>query len=219
MNSIVSSLAGDFRWSSQIEKGFSMSQILKSFPPHWQAGIFLLAHSKFKEFPEVPTVNELLKNIGVSASSAYLGKEIIEKLLTFDSHDQQCNSRTNLLEFKIAIMEFELQNPNNRGEGKRNSFSYEYKEKVIEEKEKFGLSWEEVSKQLNIPLQTLKKFSRKKIKIDSPKELPQELLELINKYLQSKEIKRSVKEFFEKNKNMIKGQDLIIGPYAVYFYL
>ena len=205
MNSIVSSLAGDFRWSPQIEKGFSMNQILKSFPPHWQAGICLLVHSKFKEFPEVPTVNELLKNLGVSASSAYLGKEIIEKLLTFDSHDQQCNSRTNLLEFKIAIMEFELQNPNNRGEGRRNSFSYEYKEKVIEEKEKFGLSWEEVSKQLNIPLQTLKKFSRNKIKIDSPKELPQELLELINKYLQSKEIKRSVKEFFEKNKNMVEG--------------
>lgn len=190
-----------------------MKNRIEQLPQNWQAGLCLSALSFFKRFSSNPTAVEICNHFEVSTSKAYLDKVLIEELLLFELEDgatehQEAAPGNNHLMFKIEVLEFEAKNPGIRKAGERNHFKEDYKKKIIELKKKFNLTWDQISLLLIIPVETLKKFTRATVEKDESiiLSLTPELVEMINKYLQSAPKCKSTKEFFHQNTESILKQ-------------
>ena len=192
-----------------------MNNILESIPGNWQSGLCLLALPILKNFSKLPSVEVLCEFMQHSTSSAYQGKKAVENLLSIDKvQEHRSDHQFDILEFENQVLKFELNYPSSRIRGHRNSFSDVYKQFVIKAKGKYQLSWEEISKTLDIPIETLKKFSRDE---NMPQQITEglspQLVELINHYLRS-DGKKSAKNFHYTNEAMMQDIGLKYRPFC-----
>lgn len=106
-------------------------------------------------------------------------------------------------DFEIEIIRYEATHPTCRQPGMRTQLDTGYKAFVDDSRNRYGVTVQRASEILSISIDTLKKFSRAAEETteaeEAPRELPREVRELVNCYLQTRRGKKTVKEFCAQN--------------------
>lgn len=116
--------------------------------------------------------------------------------------------------FSRDIFEYKSNFPNCWIKDERHQLSSDFKYFLIFKKEEYNLSWEDVSRLLGIPLDTLKKLKRQKSKDDDAgggsnlKIIPEQIIEKLSQFFKNRESKATVKDFINKNPETLQELNL-----------
>jgi len=196
------------------------------FPAAWQAALALMLRKVFQDMGFEFTANDLCEQLGVGRTTAYNARaEIIDRLKSIPHAGNQIaelkkelddkNARLKDQEFLGEVYKYRLDNPKCIYELKRQHYTEEFKRFILDLKKEYGFTNEKVSKLLDIPVDTLKKYLKAVetiIPVSTAKELPPEVVELVNIYLHSIKggKKRSVKDFCKKNPDVLKQLNMTV---------
>jgi hypothetical protein len=189
----------------------AMTQLL-DHPVSWQGAMGIILKPVLSKMGLSLNIGDLCETLGIGRTSAYEAKKHIEEKLFQPPQDQKKENelerdlkieknKVACKEFEIEVLKYKIDHPDCYVDGQRPFYSEEYKEFILELKVKYGFTFEKISPIVAIPLDTLKKFPKaidSKAPGDAPKELPQNVVKLINIFLRSKG-KKTVKNFVKKN--------------------
>ncbi len=197
---------------------------LDEIPKHFQAACAYLARPMLARMNIRYEMKDVCKALEIEhhsmlSSSRKMGKLLFSKKSNED-YEKYIALKTQLNEeiFSKNIYEFKSNNPNCWIKDERHQMSSEFKDFLILKKEEFNLSWEDVHRLLGIPVDTLKKLKGQKSTDrdddednsngSSLMEIPDHIIWKLRKYFHSRESKASVKEFIEKNPDVLSEMKL-----------
>jgi hypothetical protein len=181
---------------------------MKNIPMAWQAAFVLMVRPLLARIGIKVDMGAVYKEAGISQASALQTARIaLKKLFTESSSLKKDRLKVNELESKLAegqflisVLNFEKKNPGCYDNGERAWFSLEFKAFILEKKSEYDLSWEQISRLLDIPVNTLKKFKRSKSDDDSdpsgPSELPEKVRLLLSTFLKTQNARKKSVKFF-----------------------
>jgi hypothetical protein len=113
--------------------------------------------------------------------------------------------------FNSDIYEYKSNYPDCWTKDERNQMTDDFKDLLILKKEEYNLSWEDVHRLLGIPLDTLKKLKRQKSTEKDDDDdgshlfvMPEHIIEKLSKFFKSRESKATVKDFIDKNPEVLQ---------------
>ncbi len=190
-------------------------------PMAWQVAFLLMAKPLLKRMDAPIDMSAVYKAAGGSRAGALeTARLIIRQMTSRDPGAKQERQKNRELatqlaesQFLNAIYGYEKEHPDCHDKGERNWFSPGFKIFVLEKKSEHNLNWKQISRLLDIPVDTLKKFKRSKSDDDSgpsgPSELPDKVRKLINSFLQSQGAKKkSVKAFCKAHPEILKDLNM-----------
>jgi hypothetical protein len=193
----------------------------KEIPQSWQAGFIKMAQPLLKKSGADIDMTTVYKEAGVAETKTLqTARMILKNMRTEPRSVKDERLKITYLErslsesrFQIDVLDYKIKNPDCQKEGERIWYSPEYKNFILQSKEKHDLSWEQISRILEIPIDTLKKFKRSKDKDDSgspdPPVLPDKIKKMIGEFLKSSNSeKKSVKLFCKLHPNLLNDLDM-----------
>ena len=190
---------------------------MTEYPASWTVAMGIMAKPALAAININLNVGQMCERLGIGRTSAYEAvPEIKNRLLQIPRAYEQINKleadlrSKNLiireLSFELAIAKYERDHPNCRVTGQRGSYSDQFKQVVNRAKSEFDLTLKKTAQRLDIPEDTLKKFSRVKPQQteNMPEKLPDNVFKLVNAYLQSPgKHKKTVKDFCNHHPNLL----------------
>jgi len=159
-------------------------------------------------------VESVCESLGVGRSSAYEAASLIERRLSRqeESRARKNQDKKGLIarerDFLIEALRYERAHPGCRERGAaRTAIEPSYKAWIEESRKKHELTQAKVADILDIPIDTLKKFSSMEATAPSsapPRELSEDVALLVNVYLRTEKGTKSVKGFCEQQPELLK---------------
>jgi DNA replication protein DnaD len=183
---------------------------MSKIPMAWQAAFVVMVRPLLNRIGVKVDMEAVYKETGISQSTALqTARMVFKKMFSERSSTKNEELKVKELEdklaegqFLISVLDFKNKNPGCYDKGDRFWFSLEFKAFVLEKKSEYELSWDQISRILDIPVDTLKKFKRSKSDDDGgdndsgSSELPGKVRQLLNNFLKTQgSKKKSVKSF------------------------
>lgn len=182
----------------------------------YQAGMGIILQSTLNNMGIKLKINEFCSELGVGRTTAYDAKnELIakitnnfreqERITDLENRIRSLKTQNSGKDFIIEIYKYEHEHPACFIDGASRFYSVEFKQYILQLKDKYGFTFEKIDKLIQIPVNTLKKFntSVESSLNNPPEELPAEILRLINGYLRTGKGNKSVKAFCKKNPELL----------------
>jgi hypothetical protein len=159
-------------------------------------------------------VESVCESLGVGRSSAYAAARLLESRLSGHrepprAKEEGAKGVGRERDFLIEVLSYERAHPGCRLAGShRTAIEPAYKAWIEESRRKYGLTQSRCASLLEIPIDTLKKFSSRVSDValasnEKPRELPIEVVELVNTYLRTGRGTKSVKGFCDQNPELL----------------
>ncbi len=198
-----------------------MNRDTMNYPADLQGAMGIILKSTLRKMGISLNICELCKVLGIGRTTAYEARDKIDDLLSAEPESKERvreleaerdkeQTKNRESDFIKSALRFQLDHPDCFIGGKSPYYSDAYKLFILEQKSKFQLTFGKIYELIGIPENTLKKFPQVKestLPTNLPKELPENVLLLINAYLQSKGNK-SVKKFCLKNPELLEELDM-----------
>lgn len=199
-----------------------LSYFIDKLPAAWKAGLVEVSYPLYQKYGVRLDMDSVYKDLGVGRTSANeAARMLISKidmpqgsLKEERQKNKQLQISLNQKSFETDVMRYLRDNPTSCIAGERHQFTDEFKIYVLKKKKEYDLDWPEISLILAIPEDTLKKFKRVESGSDDnsgpkgPFVLPENVIELLRKFFQSRTGKATVKSFCEKHPEVLRDLNL-----------